>query len=347
MNEENTAPEVEEVELETEESTESEPKSAEEDLDSALEKALSGDSEPEAEEKPVEEEKEPEPEQQAPAEWSKEEREYFKTLDRRGRDIHLRLQQSRNADYRRRTSEYDKNVNHLKTEYGSLRQMADVVKPFIESAGMNGKDPYKALTEAVAVVKTINTNPREAIAAILKLKGLRPEDLTGPAPASEQLHEHVAPLQAEVNSLKQKIAAGERAQTGAYLGQVYDTVTREQNSAGATRFPDLNDTPQGIDLAQRVGRCIRSQDFQEAVRARNPNANIRDLIVEAYRWNGGRIDDTPTVPTPSRTPQEHVTRARRASASVPGRVGRASSAPRVKAKDLDHALDMAWEDLEL
>jgi hypothetical protein len=224
--------------------------------------------------------------------------------------------------------------------------MADMVKPFIEAAGMQGKDPYKALTEAVAVVKAINTNPREALAAIAKLKNVSIAELSNPPAAPDA---HVAPLQAKVSALEEEIAAGKRAQTTAYLGQVYDQVTAETNGAGRTRFPDLNNTQEGIQMAQRVGRLIRSNDFQEAVRSRNSNATIRDLVVEAYRWNGGRIDEAtaPAPTSPRSTPQEHITRARRASASVPSRAGKTPQAARPKAKDLDTALEMALQDLEI
>ncbi len=73
---------------------------------------------------------------------------------------------------------------------------------------------------------------------------------------------------------------------------------------------------------------------------RIPGAGLRELVVEAYRFHGGRVDESQAK---SPQTQEHLTRARRAAASVPGRAGQ-SSRPKKTYKDFDSALDAAFEE---
>lgn len=336
-----------------------EEKTAAQDLDAALSAALekkeesedeNGESE-DAETEDSSEDAESEPEQEEettfdpPPEWNKEEKEMFRSLDRKGQAAHLRVYEAGRNQYRKYISEADQARRQATAEYRHLQEMARVVDPFVKAAGLKAKDPYKAITEAVALTHLLNTNPKETIHQILRLKKIPIDSLTQP---DAQPNSELQGLQSEVHSLKTELEASKSQQVRNTLAEVWENVVSEKNTTGTAKYPDLNDTDQGIALAQRTGSLLRSADFQRAVKARIPNATLRDFVIEAYRWNGGRIDDSAQSKSAAKTTPAQLNRARRASASVPGRAGRSTSgALKTKAKTLDEALEMALDDLEL
>lgn len=245
--------------------------------------------------------------------------------------------------FQRLALERERVVSQAQNEGGTYRKLAETVAPYIEAAGMKGKDPATAITEALAVVNAINKNPQQALAAIAQLKGVT----LGAAPQNGQqqngpdLTQHLTPLQTQLNTVTEYIKTSQQRDVAASFSQVFDSMMNEKNKAGTTRFPDVKTDEEGTRLASNIGSLVRSPDFQAAVRSRIHGAGLRELVVEAYKWYGGRIDDSEAT----KSQVNHLAKASRAASSVPGRGGSAGQLPKKKFVDTGDAIDAALDEL--
>ena len=251
-----------------------------------------------------------------------------------------RLNHARTAEVTRLQTEHSR----MSKEYSGLKDLAKLVNPYIEASGQSGKDPTKAIMEAVAVVTEINKDPVKALQAIARLKGIKASIGDGTAPKAEQ-NEDVRALQSDVSTLRSKLEAQELKETAGYFRNVFESLQAEKNAAGAPKFPALSNDEAGIRLSGKIGSLVRNAEFRQAVQERIPGAGLREFVVEAYRWQGAQVDDS-TAPLKSpQSNQEHIAKARRAAASQPGRPSRFSPSQKGKAKDIGSALDMAFGEL--
>lgn len=265
-----------------------------------------------------------------PAEFSQAAKEAFKKGD-------LKTVQ---AEYTRIMKSRTQEMSRVQNEHQSVKQLAQVMMPYIETVAGQGKDPYRAITEAIGVIAEINKDPYKALKEIAEVKGIK-ITIEG-EPKENGHHPEITSLRDEVSQLKNKQATAELQQLGQMFGQVFETMQKETNKAGSQRFADLTDDEAGLARAGQIGSLIRSQDFQRAVQARIPGAGLRDYVEQAYRWFGFRVDDS----EPSRSQaSNHIQKANRAAASVPGR-GVANAVPNRKKGDWDHAINAALEELE-
>ena len=337
MDKEQGAEEVKETET-----PETETKTASEDLSQALDRALAESDKPDEEKAapaPAAEKEAAAPEEKPlspPAEWTGEEKEAFKELNVKSQKAALRLHQSNRAEFTR----FRQEKGQFEQESATIKQLADTVKPFIEATGKQGKNPYQSIQEAVAIVQEIRANPKMLQALEAARKGGGDAATTGAAPADDK----ISSVLATVEELKRELATERTQKAAQFFGQTFSEVVGVKNAAGGTRLPDINDTDAGLKLAGLVGSTIRSSEFQQAVLARNPNANLKDMIVEAYRWHGGRVDDA--AGNGQSTPQKHIQTAKKAAASKPGRAPVSAGPNPKKYTTLSGALDAALADLD-
>lgn len=268
-----------------------------------------------------------------PAEFSAEGKDAWRRGDRKG--IH--------AEYRRIHEARTRELSRLQTETHTLRQMSQTIAPYLEAAGLKGKDPTRAIMESVAVVNEIRKNPREALAKIAEARGIKVQfgdDGSGQnAPASPEISD----LRNQVQALTSKLQADEVRRLAMQFDEVFGSMRSATNGAGEPMFPDLTPDDRGRALAMRIGSLVRSRDFVAAVRSRIPGASLRDLVVEAYRWHGGRVSES--AGTRSLTDNEQIERARRAASSQPGRGLPGAKPSKRKFATLEQALDAALDEL--
>lgn len=318
------------------------PTNLEEDISAALDKAIAEHADkPQKEQAAPEAPKEEKPAAKAPekphdegepppAEFNRPEQEAWKRGDVKA------IQ----AAYRRINTTRTQEVTRLQNEHRDLRKLAEVVHPYLEAAGQRGKDPYRAIQEAVSAINEIRKDPRAGISELLRLHKLTPDDLKEKS-AGQTATEASTALTSRLERVEHEITRREHQEVANAFGTVFDQLGAATNKAGGKLFPDINESEAGIALAGRIGSTVWDKNFQQAVRERIPDATFGDFVIEAYRWHGGRVDQSAGVSSP----QEHIQRAKRASASSSGVVRRAASAPK-KFKTLDEALDSTLEDLE-
>lgn len=161
-------------------------------------------------------------------------------------------------------------------------------------------------------------DPREAAAAYLEAKGIPvPEGFLEKVEAKED-----SGLRKELDEIKNRLAQRDMQETGAVMLQNWQIFEGSKNAAGSPKFPDINENESGLRLASNIGSLVGgkselSKQFIASVKSRIPDASPVRLFEEAYRYLGGKVDETST---PSRTQdaQKHVKQSSQAAASRPG-----------------------------
>jgi hypothetical protein len=226
-------------------------------------------------------------------------------------------------------------VTRVHNEYMPYRGLVEQVQPYLAAAGNTGKPPVQAITEAVALAQHLKKDPLGFVREVAAHGKYKPEQIFG-AQRDEPVRPEISALQSQVHTLTSKLEARDTET----LGRQYGAIFSDLQASG--KYPDLTDDESGIRMASQIGTLTRSPDFVRAVRAINPSAGLAELTIKAYATLGGRIVE-PTISSSSTKPQ-HIEKARRASASVPGRApASAKAAPQKKYGDLGSALKAALE----
>lgn len=282
------------------------------------------------------------PKYQPPGEWTREEREDFLSLSEKQQQAALRLHKSRQST-----------LEQIKTaarEHEGLKQLSESVNPYLKALGV--KEPSEvALKKALKMWREFEEgDPKAAAAAYLKAKGLQvPKELLTEQTQQRFSDEKITPLQQRLEALEQTVAQEKTTKARSVLGNAWAVFESEKNAVGAPKYPDIDNTDTGLRLAKNIGSLVRgdtplSQQFIAKVRERIPGASMSTLIREAYRFEGGRVDDSEAPRT--QTTQSHIQKSSRAAASVPPSGVRSANSNGVKRfADRREALAAAIADL--
>lgn len=259
-----------------------------------------------------------EPTYEPPAEWNREEKDDFRALSRKQQEAALRLHRSRNSV-----------LEQIKIEKADLewaREIAKEVTPFLKTRG--DKEPAHAqVLKAIRLVNQLDEKPREVVIDILKAKGLPiPKELEAQdEPQKNSIDPH---LQQKLESIESRLAREDHARVSSVMSKLWGDFESTKNAAGSPKFPDINESESGLRMASNIGSLVSGQtdlskQFIANVRARIPDVTPTRLFEEAYRYYGGRVDDSSAAKT--QDTQSHVLKSTRAASSVPGRGGQSSS----------------------
>jgi hypothetical protein len=283
-----------------------------------------------------------EPPLQPPAEFNADEKADFLLLSRKQQEAQIRLHKSRLS----RLEE----IKAASRDYEHVRRLAQQIEPYIKARGI--KEPADvAIQKAVALWAETKADPKRSAAALLKANGLPvPRDLLE-SETRDPDQEKLSPLQERLIALESRIVREDQEKAASALNSIWSSFEQQRNAAGSARFPDIQpDKGQsGLQLASEIGSLVSgktplSLQFINSVRARNPHASAETLITEAYRFLGGKVDDSEAARTQS--PQQHLYKSNRAAASVPGRGVSSSSSSVKKFKSYREALEAAKAELE-
>jgi hypothetical protein len=283
-----------------------------------------------------------EPPLQPPAEFTADEKADFLLLSRKQQEAQIRLHKSRLS----RLEE----IKAASRDYEHVKRFAQQIEPYIKARGI--KEPADvAIQKAVALWAETKADPKRSAAALLRANGLPvPRDLLEDETRDPQ-DEKLSPLQERLNALESRIVQEDTAKAATALNAIWSSFEQAKNAAGIARFPDIQPEKgeSGLQLATEIGSLVSgktplSLQFINSVRARNPQASAETLITEAYRFLGGRVDDSEAPRTQS--PQQHLYKSNRAAASVPGRGVSSSSGTVKKFRSYREALEAAKAELE-
>lgn len=251
---------------------------------------------------------------EAPSEYNAEEREIFAKSTPEQQATSLRLFKS----FQDRRTQLSKDLQ----ENAWVKKLAEDVTPFLKSTGEK-MTPHEALTAALKLRQELEDgNPVENAMRYLKRKGIEvPEGLANLAKTGDTEDPKYIELRKELDSIKlEKEKETIQREAHGFLSD-WENFQGQTNAAKSPRFPDINNSESGQKLAGEIGTLVGgktdlSRQFITKVLDRNPKANRIDLFTEAYRWLGGKIDDT--AAPKAATTQQHINRSNRAAASVPG-----------------------------
>lgn len=254
-----------------------------------------------------------------PGEWNREEKEDFKSLSPKQQEATLRLHKSRSSTL--------ENIKAEKAELEWAREIAKEVTPFLKTRG--DKEPaHSQVLKALRLVNELDANTHQGVVNILKAKGLAvPKELE----VQPETKKYTDPaLQQEVNAIKMRLAQEDHAKNSSVMSTLWQSFEGAKNAAGSSRFPDVSDTDAGLRLASNIGSLVSGQtemskQFIANAQNRIPNLSAPRLFEEAYRFYGGRVDDSEATRT--QDTQKHVVKSSRAASSVPGRGGQSQSGP--------------------
>lgn len=282
---------------------------------------------------------------QPPAEYSPEEKADFLASTPKQQEAALRLNKAGLS----RIEAIKREKEDLKREATELQWAKDIVKeitPFLKTRGDKGPT-HTQVINALKVVNEVDSNTQAAVVSILKAKGIPvPRELEDSAQESAP-DPQIATLQEELKTIKDRQAQEDLKNAHARMQKALSDFESDKNAAGATKYPDFNNTESGINLARNIGSLVRgehphSQGFFAYVEARVSDKSDLSIMREAYKWFGGKVDDSETPRT--QATQKQIMRSSRASSSVPGRGASSSSSGPAKKLSRRDALAAALEE---
>ena len=290
----------------------------------ALEKALSveRESEPEKKESVAEPaRKEPEvkaaPEIEPPSEFSSEGKRAWREKDLSGiQKEYRRLHDSRTQEITRAQTEEKK----AKEEARVWRDLGKACAPYIEARGKEGVSPEKAMMEAIDLVNEFRKGDPASIKAELKKAGIdldKASTAVGAIPPEVQ--ERLDTLQKNQDEfIKEREARKFESLVHTFEG-IFGEMGSQKTRTGDPVYPDLLDTSEkGQQFARELGSLAFSPQFQEGAKRRFPEADLKIVIREGYKYLGGKVSGEAAKVSTSN--QAHIDKSRRAAAAAPGRV---------------------------
>lgn len=267
-----------------------------------------------------------EPQIHAPGEYTSEEKKDFESLTRTQKEAALRLHKSRQSKLAE--------IKNATKEFKELKSLNDSIAPYLKAVGVK-KPTEVALKEALEMWREFNDgDPKLAAAAYLEAKGVPvPKELVE-AVENSKPDANQSALQNRLSHLENIIASNATQAQAQVLGQAWTAFEQATNAGGKPRFPDVGDTEAGLRMAANIGSLVRgdtplSQQFVAQAKARNPGLDYQGLLIEAYRYFGGRVDDSEATRT-QESQKQHIVNSSRAAASKPGRGAPVASNGQVK-----------------
>lgn len=218
-----------------------------------------------------------------------------------------------------RTQEVTRAQREAYTARQEAKQWLDlnpVAKPYVEARAKEGITFHQAIKEALEVVSALrSTKPAEIKEALRNAK----IDLDSAEATDKKVDD--SPLHDRISSLERIIENQEVGKLANAYDQVFKDLGSLKTRTGEAAFPEFNfrdGDEEGMRLASAIGSSVRDPGFQAGVRRRIPDADFKTLVLEAYKYNGGKVSGQPTDVSPEKN-QKHVERARRAASSTPAR----------------------------
>jgi hypothetical protein len=266
---------------------------------------------------------------EAPSTFTKEQKEFFKTLPPETKSELLRLETSRQSFLTKQFQELD---NYKKT----YQEIETVLKPIENNLHLQGTTPAQFIRQMIAADRLIAENPKAAIRSMIDNLGLTEDDIFGDEASSQ-----VSP---EIEALKQEVA---------YLRQKHNDVEHRSRDAAIHDmksrigyFAQERDKTTGELLRPEFQSMIADPNFSSLVKFNfnsNPNSDINKVLETSYLQFLASNPHLRQVREDAK--KDSLARSQRASKSLSqtgGTVGKTSSR---SAKNLSDAIDLAWADL--
>lgn len=246
-----------------------------------------------------------------PAEFSAEGKKAWKEKDITGiQKEYSRIHSSRTAELTRAQNA----ERQAKEASKPLKDLAEKVRTYLAVRGEEDLPDEAKIAQALQLVNELKKGDRTAIKAELKSIGIDLDAAPGQV-VSEPAQNSA--LQEKVDRLIAKEEERNFQQVAQTFETIFDKLTSEKTRTGKPVFPGLLDNSEkGIQFAQELGSLTQDERFRAGVLRRFPDADLTVLVREAYKYLGGEVSGDP-VTVSTTTNQQHIEKARRASAVSP------------------------------
>lgn len=252
-----------------------------------------------------------------PAEFSAEAKKAWREKDFKGvQKEYDRLNRSRVQEITRLQQE----AKREREEARIWKEIGDKVKPYIEAKGKQGVTPDVAIMQAIALVDAIKSeNPQKVKEQLKALKIDLDSATNSNVQIPDEIQEKINHLQKEHEALKQERDAEKFRAIAQTFESIFQDLSSQKTRTGESVFPDLLDSSEaGIQFATQLGSLTRDPVFQQGVLRRFPDADLKVIVREAYKYLGGKVAGEP-VKVSVNNNNQHIERSRRAAASTPSR----------------------------
>lgn len=318
---------VEDTEVQAEgpinEVTQTEPKFDKLPSREALERALEQDREknPKPEQEPVAA-KEPvskpaavEQELDPPSEFSAEGKKAWREGDRVGiQREYRRLHDSRTQEITRAQTA-EKQAREEAKAYSDLDNYA---AEYIKERAKEGIPKGQAMREAFQLIYEFKKGDPSSVKSELKKIGI---DLDKPSTAAATTvnDPRLDTIQKDLEDIKKEKEAQNFQRLTQTFGEIFKDLGSLKTRTGDPVYPELLDNSEaGQQFAKELGSLAFNPQFQAGVLRRFPDADLKVVVREGYKYLGGKVSGEPAKVSTS--DQKQIDKSRRAAASTPGRV---------------------------
>lgn len=268
----------------------------------------------------------------APATFTKEQKEFFKTLPPQTRSELLRLEQSRQSYITDRQRE----IEGYKTRYSEIDQ---AIKPIERELDLQGQTPGQYLRQMIAADKMIAENPRGALRQMAQNLGLTADDIFGNDDDGDYEQPRNNP---EIEALKREISIlrqSENQRQDASYSQAVNNLKTTITNFSEARAQD------GTLLRPHFGEMLQDKEFTDLVRFnfnRYSNLDTDTVLEKSYRQH---LASKPELSASLESERlKKLEKSRNASRSLSSQTGVVGTSKR-NSKTLNDAFDNAWAEL--
>lgn len=215
-----------------------------------------------------------EPEIEAPIHWASEDREVFKALDKRGKDILLRRHKEMEAGYTKKLQAHSEDVKIAE----NYRKMINPHEGYIKQIGIDPREAFEKLIGAEIKLRT--GSPQEKAALIQNLAkqyGVQFEQGETQPEIDPQIQAIFQKLQKQEQTLLQIQQEKEEAEKRVLLSQINNFST-EKDEKGGLKYPHFETLKAEMGFLLEHGRAVSMEDaYKKALRLNEDLHNTDNL----------------------------------------------------------------------
>jgi len=245
-----------------------------------------------------------------PANWPKQEQEFFRNLSPQMQHAYLDRARHMTADYTRKTQE----LAQIRQHYNEFDR---VIGPRVQQWALNGMGPAQAVQQLIALSDFATNQPKEFLQYFANLRGVDLNELSQGQqeeyidPQVATLQKQLAQVQAHLNQSTQYQQHAAQQQQAAQYQQAFqvtnsaiDNFANQLGQDGKPLYPYFNDLEEDMAAEIETGRAQTIQEAYERAKWSNPYTRSKLLARQLSQQNAQQ--------------RQRAQEARRAGSSISG-----------------------------
>jgi hypothetical protein len=245
-----------------------------------------------------------------PANWPKQEQEFFRNLSPQMQHAYLDRARHMTADYTRKTQE----LAQIRQHYNEFDR---VIGPRVQQWALNGMAPAQAVQQLIALSDFATNQPKEFLQYFANLRGVDLNELSQGQqeeyvdPQVSALRQQLAQVQAHLNQstqyqqhVAQQQQAAQYQQAFSVTNSAIDNFANQRGQDGKPLYPYFNELEEDMAAEIETGRAQTIQEAYERAKWSNPYTRSKLLARQLSQQNAQQ--------------RQRAQEARRAGSSISG-----------------------------